>query len=89
MPDKKRHPNANTVLIDGDKFRHLCWRHRLPLASVGPLIGRCDAWASVIAYKGHMGFWAADDLATELGLHVEQLIAEIGSSVELERVNVT
>lgn len=88
MPDTKRHPYATTVCIESDKFKHLCWRHRLSLSSVGPMIGRCEAWASVIARKGHAGYFALDDLATELGLHVDQLIAEIGTPEELERVNV-
>ena len=88
MAKKKRHPWASSVRIDPDKFKHVCWRYRLPLSEVGPMIGRCPAWASVIAYKRQAGYWALDDLATELGLHVDQLIAEIAAPEELERVNV-
>lgn len=89
MKEGARHPNANTVWIDGDKLKRLLWLRRIPLSSVGPLIGRCSGWASVICKQGHAGYYALDDLSQELGFpHVDLLIAEIAAQKELERLQV-
>lgn len=78
---------AGTVLIDGAKFKSLMWRHRLPLTAVGPMVGKCSGYASVIAHKGRLSYWTADAIATELGMHVHEFIAAIASDEELQRVS--
>lgn len=79
--------HASTVLIDGAKFKHLMWVNRIPMNQIGPMIGKCDGWGSVIAHKGRMSFWAADAIATELGMHVDAFIEAIASTEELQRVS--
>lgn len=78
--------SAGTVLIDGAKFKHLMWLHRIPMNRIGPLIGKCEGWGSVIAHKGRMSYWTADAIATELGCHVDALIEAIAAPEELSRV---
>lgn len=83
-----RAKSAGTVLIDGASFKELMWVNRIPMNQVGPMIGRCDGWGSVIAHKGRMSYWAADALATELGLHVDAFIEAIAAPEELSRLGV-
>ena len=79
---------ATSIQIDRERFTAFFWRRRMTLSSVGPFIGRCEAWASVIAGKGHAGLFALDDLATALNMNVDDLIDEVGTDAERERVNV-
>lgn len=88
IDDGKRHNRmrpANSVEIDPDRFRHYFWMRRMTLTSVSRLINRTDAWASVIVSKRQAGYWALDELATELSVHVNDLIFAIGSDAERER----
>lgn len=79
--------SAGSVSIDGAKLKALMWRHRLPLKSVGPMIGRSEGLLSVVCHKGSASFWTLDAIATEvLDCRVEDLIAEIGSPEELQRL---
>lgn len=80
---------ATSIQIDRERFSFFFWRRRMTLSSVGPFIGRCDAWASVIAHKGHAGLFALDDLATALNMNLEDLIYEIGTDGERERVSIS
>jgi len=86
MSGRKRYPNATTVLIDGDKLRKFCWLNRTPLSHIGPMVGRCSGLASVLARKGQMSYYTADDIACEFGLHVEDFIRQIAAPEELERL---
>jgi hypothetical protein len=82
----RRMRSATTVHIDPDRFRNFCWKRRMPLSSIGPLIGRSDSWCSVVISKKHVWFYALDDLASELGIHVDELIEHIGDDFERERM---
>jgi hypothetical protein len=82
----QRAKSAGTVLIDGARFKHLMWLNRIAMNQIGPMIGKCDGWGSVIAHKGHMSYWAADAIATEIGMHVDAFIEAIASSEELQRL---
>lgn len=79
--------SAGSLLIDGAKFKHLMWLNRIPMNQIGPMIGKCDGWGSVIAHKGRMSYWAADAIATQLGMHVTAFIEAIASSEELQRLS--
>jgi hypothetical protein len=81
------HRNANTVRIDGDRFRAWAYQNRLSLMAVGPLIGKSANLASVWCYRGHASYWTLDALAFELGVDTNALIAEIGTPEELQRVS--
>lgn len=81
------HRPANSVAIDPDKFRHAMWKRRLTLKSVGPMINRSDAYANVMINKRRMNFFALDELAQALGIHVNELIAEVATPEELERLD--
>jgi hypothetical protein len=52
------------------------------------MIDRCTGWASVVAHKGTVSYWALDQLATELEVHIDELIAAVGTEAELARLNV-
>lgn len=78
--------SAGSLLIDGAKFKDLMWRHRIPMSHVGPMIGKSDGLGSVLAHKGRMSYWTADAIATELGMHVDEFIAAIGTPEELQRL---
>lgn len=83
-----RAKSAGTVSFDGAKFKKLLWRHRVPLVSVGPAIGKCSGLASVLAHKGKMSFFTADAIATEvLGCHVSEFLAAIATPDELQRLS--
>lgn len=80
---------AGSVLIDGVKFKELLWRHRMPLTEVGLAIGKSNGLVSVLCHKGRASYWTLDAIATEvLDMRVEDLIAEIGTDEELERLAV-
>jgi len=85
-PALPRARSAGSLLIDGAKFKHLMWLNRIPMNQIGPMIGKCDGWGSVIAHKGRMSYWAADAIAIELGMHVDAFIEAIASSEELQRL---
>lgn len=87
-----RHPrakHADSVCIDGARFKEFFWTRRIPLREVGPLAGKCEGLGSVIAHRGPMSFWTADAIANELGLHVDAFLAQVASPVELERLGVS
>lgn len=79
---------ATSVLIDGTKLKEFFWLRRIPLSHVGPMVGRCSGLVSVLARKGCMSYWTADDIATELGMHVDAFIAAVGTDEELMRLAV-
>lgn len=80
--------SATTVRIDGAKFKEFFWLRRIPLSRVGPMVGRCPNLASVLARNGCLSYWTADDIATELGMHVDAFIAAVGTDEELMRLAV-
>lgn len=87
---RRVHPrakSAGSVLIDGAKFKSLMWKYRLPLTTVGPMVGKSSGYASVTAHKGRMSYWTADAIATELGMHVDEFIAAVGTDEELSRLS--
>ena len=79
--------SATSVLVDGAKLKEFSWLRRIPLSHVGPMVGRCSGLASVLARKGCMSYWTADDSATELGMHVDAFIAAVGTDEELQRLS--
>lgn len=79
--------SATTVHVDGARFKEFFWMRRIPLRQVGPMVGKCEGLGSVIAHKGRIGFWTADSIATELGMHVDSFIAAVGTSEELQRLS--
>ena len=83
-----RHPNANSVLIEPDRFKRFFWLRRLPLTAVGPIVGRSEGWASVMANRKSVSYWTLDQLATALDVHVDEMIAAIGIPEELARLSV-
>lgn len=85
---KARARCATSVLIDGAKVKQFFWQRRIPLSHVGPMVGRCSGLMSVLARKGCMSYWTADDIATELGMHVDAFIAAVGTEEELMRLAV-
>lgn len=86
--ERRRIGVATSIQIDRERFSSFFWRRRMTLSSVGPFIGRSDGWASVMARKGHAGLFALDDLATALSMNLDDLIHEIGTDAERERVSV-
>lgn len=83
----KIHPKANAVMIDPDRLRAWAYRNRLPLSAIGPMADRCANLASQWCHRGTANYWTLDQIAFELGMPTEALIAEIGSVEELQRVS--
>jgi hypothetical protein len=79
---------ATTVALDRERFREFWWRRRTNMVAVGPLFGRSEAWASSMLAKGHAGYYALDELASVLGLHVDELVYEVGTDEERDRIGV-
>ena len=82
-----RAKHDDSVFIDGAKFKQFFFMRRMALREIGPLIGKCEGIGSVLAHKGRMSFWTADAIANELGMHVDAFIAQVGTAIELERLN--
>jgi len=80
---------ATRVAIDPERFRSFFWMRRMPLCEVGPAMDppRSDTWANAVANKMHAGYYALDDLACALGMHVDQLIYEVGDDSERSRLS--
>lgn len=83
-----RMTGATSVFIDRGRWNSFFFQRRIPLSQVGPLMEpeRCDGWASVIGHKGRAGFAALDDLACSLDMHVDDLIWQVGTDAERERL---
>lgn len=82
-----RAKHADSVFIDGSRFKQFFFLRRIALREIGPMIGKCEGYGSVLAHKGRMSYWSADAIATELGMHVDAFIAQVGDLVELERLS--
>ena len=83
--------SARTVTIDPERWRSFFHRRRIALVDVGISLmdpPRCATWASVMASRGKVGLYALDDLATGLGLRVDDLIDEVGTDEERARLSV-
>jgi hypothetical protein len=80
------HPSGTSVSIEPERFRAFFYRRRTPLMAVGPMFGRCKGWASVVVTKGTAGFWALDELANAMGIHVDDLIKEVCAPSEYDRL---
>lgn len=87
-PPSGRMRTARSVAIDPDRWRRFFFLRRLALVDVGPLMDppRCRGWASVACTKRVAGLHALDALACALDLHVNQLIAEVGTDEERARL---
>lgn len=79
--------SSQTVFIDPDRWAAFAFRRRLAMTDLGPLIGRCEGWGSVMKTRGRAGFSALDALACALGMHVDELIREVGTEDELQRMS--
>lgn len=83
-----RMPAATSVFIDRQRWNAFFFKRRIPLSQVGALMEpeRCDGWASVVGHKGRCGFEAMDSLAVGLDMRVDDLIWEVGTDAERERL---
>lgn len=83
-----RLPNAASVFISRDRWKAFFFRRRITMACIGGLMEppRCEGWGSVIAHKGRASFEAMDQLACGLGIHVDDLIYEVGTDDERSRL---
>lgn len=83
-----RMQHASTVFIDRQRWNAFFFKRRIPLNQVGSLMEpeRCDGWASVCGSKGRVGFNAMDELAIALDMRVDDLIWEVGTDAERERL---
>lgn len=79
--------SSRTVFIDPHRWASFAFRRRLSMTDLGPLCGRCEGWGSVMKARGRAGFYALDDLACALGIHVSELIQEVGTDEELQRLS--
>lgn len=84
--DATKFHSATSIKIDRQAFKQFFYRRRMTLSEVGPAFGRCAGWANAISHKGFIGFYAADELASELGLHVDEFLGQICAPEELERL---
>jgi hypothetical protein len=87
--ESDRMPSARTVAIDRQRWNTFFFRRRMALVEAGPLMEppRSTAWASVMGSRGRAGLYALDDLACALGIHVNELISEVGTDEELSRLS--
>lgn len=81
-----RHLNATSVAIDPVRFKSFFFHRRIPLSHVGPMFGRSSGWASVTAHKASTGYYVLDELACELDMTADELIANVGSDTERSRL---
>lgn len=85
--DGATYRNATSIKLDRQAFKQFFFRRRMTLSEVGPTFNRCRGWANAICHKGYIGLYAADELASELGLHVDEFLAQICAPEELERLS--
>lgn len=83
-----RRSSATSVYIDPERFARFFWVRRIPLNQVGPMFGRCGAWASVAIHKSRVGLYAADELCSELEIHLDTFLHEVASDEELRRLEI-
>ena len=81
-----RAASSRTVFIDPQRWAAFAFRRRLSMTELGPLCGRSEGWGSVMKSRRRAGFYALDDLACALGMHVDELIQEVGTDEECSRI---
>lgn len=84
--DATTYRNATSIKLDPQAFRQFFFRRRMTLSEIGPLFNRCSGWANAICHRGTIGLYAADELASELGLHLDEFLRQICAPEELERL---
>lgn len=85
----ERYAGALSVKIDRRRWNSFWFRRRTPLNAVGPMANRCPGLGSVIGHKGSAGYYTLDAIACELDMRVDDLIYEVGTDEERERLAVT
>jgi len=84
---QQTHPlGAETVEIDPERFRRFLAMHRLSLVAAGKLANRSQGWGSVSVHRGKTSYESLDRLACALSMHVDDLILQVASTRELERL---
>ncbi|NTU70457.1 MAG: hypothetical protein HGB10_01330 [Coriobacteriia bacterium] len=83
-----RMSGATTVFIDRGRWNAFFFQRRIPLMHVGALMEPelSEGWASVVGHKGRAGFASMDSLACALDMHVDDLIWQVGTDAERERL---
>lgn len=89
VPTRMR--SARTVSISRERWKSFFFRRRIALVDVGPMMEppRCAGWGSVIGTKKKAGLYALDDLACALDMHVDDLIQQVASDDELDRLAIS
>lgn len=84
---KGRIRTATSVELDPERWRAAWYRRRLTLTAVSELAGKCGAWAHVIARKGCCSYFVLDAIAAELGETTDDLVYEVASDRERQRIS--
>jgi hypothetical protein len=75
-----------SVEIDRNRWKNAWYRRRLTQSAVSQLIGKCGAWSNVVASKGSASYYAIDAIAAELGETTDDLVFEVASDRERQRI---
>lgn len=78
--------SAESVEIDRGRWNSFFYGRRIALSKIGPMIGRCDGWASVTGSKRHTSLQAIEELAIALDIELDDLLHAVGSDRERVRV---
>ena len=78
---------ATSVEIDPARWRAAWYRRRLTLVMVSEMAGKSRSWANQMANKGQCSYFAIDRLAAELEEVTDELLYEVASDRERERMD--
>lgn len=79
--------NANSVEIDPERWRAAWYRRRISQSALNEMLGKSKTWSVMIAKKACCNFFVLDQIAAELGETTDDLVWEVASDRERQRLS--
>lgn len=77
---------ATSVEIDPERWKAAWYRRRITQVELCRMIGKSYTWANVVAHQGRVNYYVLDRIASELSEVTDDLVWEVASSRERQRM---
>lgn len=78
---------ATSVEIDPERWRAAWYRRRINQTALCNMIGKSKTWSAMTAKKSCCNFFVLDQIAAELGETTDDLVWEVASDRERQRMS--
>lgn len=79
--------NANSVEIDPERWKAAWYRRRISQSALNDMLGKSKTWAHQISKRKCANFFVLDAIAAELGETTDDLVWEVASDRERQRIS--